>query len=205
MSCTDPILSIEALIQRAARYSAGCGVMKYAEADAKSELTCDEADTPDLVLLAMAFDTTANVFRVEITETTIADLCSNYTLRVECAGLTVSQALREAVTVNPTEATIRVLYVTDTTGTCNTDCDYRGLEELIGNTIVTDGTATYVVAVAPDSSPDDITCTTAEVGAQTFAKSSISQVSDCGIWAWRIEQGDLGGDFNDDFNDDFNI
>ncbi len=206
MSCTDPILSFEALIQRAVKYSAGCGALKYVEERGGDPLACAEADTPDLVLLAMAFDTDANVFRVAITNVSIDDLCENYSLRMECAGITASQALRETVNVGDGVGTIRVLFVSDANGECSAECVTGGLEELIGSTVVTDGTDTYVLAIAPGDGPSDLDCTSADVGAETFARSAIATVGSCGMRAWMVEEEELGGgDFNNDFSNDFNI
>lgn len=207
MSCTDPILSIEALIQRAALYTSGCGALRYAEQSAEGAFDCDSADIPDLVLLAMAFDSGANTFRVEITNVDIADLCDrHYELRITCEGITASQALRETFTVGDGVATIRVLFVTGTTGACDTDCVQRGLDDLVGATVVTDGVDSYVLAVAPDDTPDELTCETGGIGGETYARASLSSVGGCGMRAWRVTDGALsGGDFNGDFNNDFNI
>lgn len=206
MSCTDPILSFEALIQRAVKYSAGCAVLKYAETAEESAFTCAEADIPDLVLLAMAFDSGANVFRVAIAPADLSEICDNYSLRMECDGVTAAQALRETVTVDEGIATIRVLFIgRGEVGSCHTDCAERGLEDLIGATVVTDGTDSYIVAIAPEESPDELSCVDADVGSQAFLRGALTEVGSCGRWAWRIEEGELGGDFNDDFSNDFNI
>lgn len=207
MSCTDPILSFEALIQRAVGYSEGCATVRYAEASEESALTCDLAELSDLMLLAMAFDTTSNLFRISITPVTAAELCSAYSLRMECAGITASQAFREAITTDGAVATIRVLHVVDWSSECPSECQEQRLEEFIGSTVVTDGTTTYILAVDPAGRGDDITCTSAQVGAQTFALSSITEVGSCGMRGWMITEEELeGGAFDaDGFSNGFNI
>lgn len=206
MSCTDPILSLDAIVRRAARYSSGCGVMAVAETSEGDAFGCASADLPDLVVMAMAFDDGANTVRVVTTNTTIAGLCADYEPAMTCGGITAPQAFRAAVTLDGSTATIRVLFITDTTEGC-LDCTKAEvpLEAMIGGTVVTDGTDTYVVAIAPDEAETDaVACANAEVSGTTFARAALTPVGSCGMWAWRVGYAELGGgDFSDDFSDDF--
>ena len=207
MSCTDPITSIDTLVRRAARYASGCGTMAVTEESEGDAFACASADLPDLVVLAMAFDDGASRFRVVTTNTTLAGLCTDYDPAMTCGGITAAQAFRAAITLDGTEAIIRVLFITGSTEGC-LECTKAEVpvESMVGATVVTDGTDTYILAISPDSEVDDpVDCTTAEVSGETFARSALTPVGACGMWAWRVGYASLGGDFNNDFNNDFNI
>ena len=207
MSCTDPILSLDALIRRAARYADGCGALAVTEGDEGDAVACAQADTPSIVLAAMAFVEGASTFRVNTTNVSLAGLCGGYDLRMTCDGETAEQVFREAVTIDGTTATIRVLYVNTATEGC-LGCSQAEvpLSAMVGATVVTDGTDTYILAISPDEEVDDaVDCATAEISGETFARAALTPVGSCGMWAWRVGYETLGGDFNNDFSNDFNI
>lgn len=188
MSCTDPILSFDAIVRRAARYADGCGAMAVGEGTEGDAFACTSADLPDLVALAMAFDDGADVLRVVTTNVTLAALCSGYDVAMECDGLTAAQAFRAALTVDGSTAVIRVLYITDTTEGC-LECSKAeiALEAMVGATVVTDGTDTYILAMAPDVElTDALACADAEVSGTALTRSALTPIGDCGMWAWRV-------------------
>lgn len=207
MSCTDPILSAASLLQRVVRYAGGCGSVGIVEASAGDPMDCTQTELPDLTLLSMAYDEGDSLMRVEITEATVDELCEVYTPRMDCVGISLSQGLREALTIDGDTATLRVLFINGETGACTTDCAGVQLEQMVAASLVTDGTDTYILAIEPDEAGDALDCATADVGSETFARSALTQVGTCDMWAWMVTQGEIEelGAFNDGFNNGFDI
>ena len=207
MSCENPLQSFGAVIQRSANYVDGCGALRVTEVAEGDAIDCDTANLSDLTLMVMALDDTVDTINVATTNVALADLCDDYTAVIDCDGLSAEQAMRAAVTVDGGTATIRVLYVTDGEGDCLACEDAEmDLMHMVGASVVTNGTDTYVLVVDPSSAvATAVSCSTADVGAQTLARSALASLGSCGFWAWRVAYGVLLGDFNGDFSNDFNI
>ena len=210
MSCEYPIPSIAWIVFHGINYADGCGDLRITEDATAGAIDWDTAILGDLTILSMAFERTNNVLKVDSTEVAIGDMCNDYEGRIACGEeVFLSQLLREALTTDGTDASVRVLKVTGETAGCPDCADIDlSLEDKIARSFVTDGTDTYVLLAAPDTEASPIACGS-DVQGTTIAGSPLVPIGSCGLWAWRYVVDPVApsglGDFNGDFNDDFNI